>query len=166
MKFCLLDRIVLLEEGRRIVALKNCSLAEEYLADHFPTFPVLPGVLMLEGLVEAGGWLVQATKDFQYGRVLLKEARAVRYGRFVTPGSVLRLEVEAVEIGEEGSRMRGVGLVDGEQALSARLVLEHRPLTLPDGCGGLNPEEVQRLLRRRFAVLTAGLEETRKENPS
>ena len=114
---------------------------------------------MLEGLVQAGAWLVQATRGFCYGRVLLKEARGVKYGRFVTPGATLRLEVEASSIGEEESRLRGVGLVGGEQAVAARLILEHRPLEARDGCGGMPPEVVRRRLREQFTLLAAGLEE-------
>ncbi|MFQ5805392.1 MAG: beta-hydroxyacyl-ACP dehydratase, partial [Phycisphaerae bacterium] len=64
MKFVLVDRISELETGRRIVAHKALSLAEEYLGDHFPTFPVLPGVLMLEAMVQASAWLVREALDF------------------------------------------------------------------------------------------------------
>ena len=59
MKFILIDRISVLERGQRIVAHKALSLAEEYLADHFPAFPVIPGVLMLEAMVQASAWLVR-----------------------------------------------------------------------------------------------------------
>jgi len=159
MRFCLVDRVVSLERGTRIVAVKNLSLAEEYLADHFPTFPVMPGVLMLEGLVQAASWLVQVTTDFRYGRILLREARAVKYGRFVTPGATLRIEVDALRIEEDESRFRGVGLVDGDQAVSARLLLEHRPLEAPDGCGGLDPAVVRQRLRDAFGRIAAGLDE-------
>ncbi|MGA2173288.1 MAG: hypothetical protein ABSG82_09830 [Sedimentisphaerales bacterium] len=61
MRFILIDKIVELEAGRRIKTVKCVTLAEEYLADHFPTFPVLPGVLLLEGLIESASWLVRAT---------------------------------------------------------------------------------------------------------
>ena len=56
MRFNLVDRIVEVQPGRSLQAVKNLTLGEEYLADHFPTFPVMPGVLMLETLVEAGAW--------------------------------------------------------------------------------------------------------------
>ncbi len=58
MKFILIDRVVSFEAGSTLTAVKSVSLAEEYLADHFPIFPVLPGVLLLEGLVESASWLV------------------------------------------------------------------------------------------------------------
>ena len=59
MRFVLIDRIVEVRPGQSLVAVKNLSLAEEYLADHFPGFPVMPGVLMLEALTQAGAWLIR-----------------------------------------------------------------------------------------------------------
>ena len=69
MRFILIDKIVSLEAGRSLKAVKSVSLAEEYLADHFPAFPVLPGVLMLQGLVESASWLVPRDRKLrpQYG---------------------------------------------------------------------------------------------------
>ena len=61
MRFTLIDRILTLEPGRSITAIKNVSLAEEYLADHFPGFPVLPGVLMIAAMVPAVSWLLRKT---------------------------------------------------------------------------------------------------------
>ena len=57
MRFCLVDRILEVQPGKVIHAVKNLTLGEEYLADHFPTFPVMPGVLMLQTLIDAGTWL-------------------------------------------------------------------------------------------------------------
>ncbi|HUU31603.1 MAG TPA: 3-hydroxyacyl-ACP dehydratase FabZ family protein, partial [Phycisphaerae bacterium] len=112
-------------EPGRIVGVKNLSLAEEYLADHFPAYPVLPGVLMLEGLVQTAAWLVRASTDFEKSLILLREARNVRYGSFVRPGSQLVMEVEASEIGREESRFKAVGRCEGQTAVQAQMVLEH-----------------------------------------
>ena len=60
MRFTLIDRIVELEPGVQITAVKNLTMAEEYLADHFPHFPVMPGVLMLEAMTQAAAWLARA----------------------------------------------------------------------------------------------------------
>src|SRR5215472_5370508 len=93
MRFSLIDRIISIEPGKSIKAVKNLTLAEEYLADHFPGFPVMPGVLMLETLVQAGGWLIRHSEDFKHSAVLLKEVRAIRYNNFVSPGNTLCVEM-------------------------------------------------------------------------
>ena len=65
MRFDLLDRIIELQPGVRITAVKCLTMAEEYLADHFPNFPVMPGVLMLEAMTQAGAWLVRVERGFR-----------------------------------------------------------------------------------------------------
>ncbi len=131
MKFLLVDRIVELEPGKRIVAQKALSLAEEYLADHFPRLPVLPGVLMLEALVQASAWLVRERLDFAPSLVLLKEARNVTYKSFVVPGQVLTLESTCQELDDAASTFAARGLVDGREIVKGRLTLRH--LTLAAG---------------------------------
>ena len=74
MKFHLVDKITSLEPGKSIETIKALSLAEEYLADHFPTFPVLPGVLMLEALTQSAAWLVRLQQDWANSIILLKTA--------------------------------------------------------------------------------------------
>ena len=123
MKFHLVDRIESLEPGKRIVTVKALSLAEEYLADHFPAFPVLPGVLMIEAMVQSAAWLVRLEQDFAKSIIVLRSARNVRYASFVQPGSRLRCEVQALEIGPSAAKFSGTGTVDGQQAVSASLEL-------------------------------------------
>jgi 3-hydroxyacyl-[acyl-carrier-protein] dehydratase len=124
-KFILIDRIVSLEEGRKVTALKGVSLAEEYLGDHFPTFPVLPGVLLLEGLVESAAWLVRKTEDFAHSMILLAEARNVKYRSFLPPGAQIQYTVEAKVIEESVSSFAGCGVADGEKIVEARFGLRH-----------------------------------------
>ncbi len=91
MHFNLVDR-VLEQTPERIVTIKQVSAAEEYLGDHFPGFPVLPGVMMLEAMVQAARRLgIGRGLD---PRLVLGQVRALKYGRFVRPGEVLRVEVE------------------------------------------------------------------------
>ncbi|MBV8781606.1 MAG: beta-hydroxyacyl-ACP dehydratase [Phycisphaerae bacterium] len=124
MKFNLIDKVESLTD-ERIVAVKYVSLAEEYLADHFPTFPVLPGVMMLEALTQAAAWLLHRRRDFGCSMAVLKEARNVKYGRFVAPGNALRVNVEINKLTDTGATFKAVGELDGEQALAARLELAY-----------------------------------------
>ena len=123
MKFGLIDRIIELTRGERIVAVKAVTLAEEYLADHFPTFPVLPGVLMLEALAEAGAWLVRDAQDFAASLILLREAKNVTYKSFVKPGSLLRLEVGCRRLAQDGADFDGVGFCHQQEVVKARFSL-------------------------------------------
>ena len=125
MKFNLIDKVEQLAETR-IVAVKYVSLAEEYLADHFPTFPVLPGVLMLEAIAQAAGWLLHVRNDFARSMAVLKEARNVKYGHFVAPGNFLRVDVELLKETESGgAAFKAVGTVGESQALSARVEIAY-----------------------------------------
>ena len=124
MRFLLIDRITELEPQKSITAVKNLSLAEEYLADHFPGFPVMPGVLMLETLIQAGGWLIRHAEDFANSTVLLKEARAIRYNSFVTPGNSLIVNMTVKKQAGNIWDFNGTGTVNGDSAVSAKLTLE------------------------------------------
>ncbi len=125
MKFGLVDTIVELTRGERIVTVKAVSLGEEYLADHFPTFPVLPGVLMLEALVESGAWLVRDALEFSPGVILLRQAKNVTYKSFVKPGHLLRLEVKCRRLAENESDFEGVGRCGDTEVVRARFGLRH-----------------------------------------
>src|SRR6202012_1035087 len=104
-KFNLIDRIEQVSDTR-LIAVKYVSLAEEYLADHFPTFPVLPGVMMLEALTQAAGWLLHRRHNFARSMAVLKEARNVKYGNFVAPGNHLRVEIEYLKATEAGASFK------------------------------------------------------------
>ncbi|MFM9959344.1 MAG: hypothetical protein ACKVZJ_14900 [Phycisphaerales bacterium] len=100
MRFELVDAIIE-RSAERIVTHKNVSAAEEYLQDHFPTFPVLPGVLMIESMVQAARALATAN-DPKFGRHVLGGVRALKYGTFVRPGDTLRVEVTLEKVHEDG----------------------------------------------------------------
>ena len=152
MKFNLVDRIEFLADDR-IVAVKYVSLAEEYLADHFPTFPVLPGVMMLEALTQAAGWLLHHRSDFRCSMAVLKEARNVKYGRFVAPGGSLRLEVELNKPTESGASFKAAGSVDGAPAVQARIEIAYFNLGDKQPALAEIDARLREHNRRRWAVL-------------
>jgi 3-hydroxyacyl-[acyl-carrier-protein] dehydratase len=123
MRFVLIDRILELKPGQSLVAAKNLSLAEEYLADHFPGFPVMPGVLMLEALTQAGAWLIRDMEDFAHSIIVLKQAKTIKYGSFVEPGRQLQLRVELVSQTERDTLFKGAGTIDGQEMVKGRFTL-------------------------------------------
>ncbi|MCD6304082.1 MAG: beta-hydroxyacyl-ACP dehydratase [Planctomycetes bacterium] len=152
MKFHLVDRIESIEPARRIVTIKALSLAEEYLADHFPAFPVLPGVLMIEAMVQSAAWLVRVAQDFSRSVVMLRAARNVKYAYFVRPGNVLRCEVEAMAIGDDSARFKASGYVGERLAVSGRLELACFNLA-GRGATAETDEAIIAGLRKRFELI-------------
>ena len=123
MQFTLIDRILELEPGVKITAVKGLTMAEEYLADHFPRFPVMPGVLMLEAMTQTSAWLVRLSEDFAHSIVVLKQANNVKYGQFVEPGQTLCVTAEILNDSDKETKLKVRGTVDGRTTVSARLVL-------------------------------------------
>src|SRR5437588_7705673 len=97
MRFNLVDRIVDVQPAQQIRATKNLTLGEEYLADHFPGFPVMPGVLMLQALVESAAWLLRISEDYKHSVIALRGVRNVKYGSFMEPGKSLITTVELAD---------------------------------------------------------------------
>ena len=125
MRFILIDKIISLEPGKQLKAVKNLSLAEEYLADHFPAFPVLPGVLLLQGLIESASWLVRETQNFANSMVLLEQTKNVKYKSFLAPGMQIEYTVDAKTIDENVSSFIGTGVSGDEAIVEARFTLRH-----------------------------------------
>lgn len=125
MKFVLIDNIKELVSGERITAVKSVSLAEEYLADHFPAFPVLPGVLLLEGLIESASWLVREKQNFANSMVLLESVKNVKYKSFAAPGMQIEYTVTAQSINDNTSSFKGTGICGDEPIVEAKLTLKH-----------------------------------------
>jgi len=126
MRFELIDRVIE-QEADRIVAVKALSAAEEYLQDHFPTFAVMPGVLMLEALVQAARRLLAETEA---GPWVLAEVRSVRYGNMVRPGETLEVTVERRKASPGLHTFKGTGAVGGGVAVQGRFVM--RPIQRSD----------------------------------
>ncbi len=125
MRFSLIDGIEEIVPDQSISAIKNLSRAEEYLADHFPGFPVMPGVMMLEALVQASAWLMRISTDFEYSTTLLNETKALRFKSFVAPGHKLQIKSNVFKTNDAIWTFKASGTVDGQEVVSARLLLKH-----------------------------------------
>ena len=120
--FLLVDHIVELEEGKRIVGLKNVSISEGFFQGHFPSFPVMPGVLIVEALAQTGGVLLFKSKPELKGRMMyFAGLEGVRFRKPVVPGDTLRLEVEFTGMRQRLVRMNGRALVNGEVVTEAKM---------------------------------------------
>ncbi len=153
MKFVLIDRIVELEPGKSIKTVKALSLAEEYLADHFPTFPVLPGVLLLQGLIESASWLVRNSEDFAHSMILLEQTRNVKYKSFLAPGACIEYSVTAKTIEENISSFSGFGESQGRRIVEARFGLRHFNLADGDARMAAVDADLIKNMKQRWTLL-------------
>jgi 3-hydroxyacyl-[acyl-carrier-protein] dehydratase len=102
MRWLWIDRFLKFESGKAARAVKNTSLAEDYFADHFPGYPVMPACFMLEGVAQTGGILVGEANDFQE-KVVLAKIVSARFGREVLAGAQLVYDVELLHLRPEGA---------------------------------------------------------------
>ena len=128
MEFQQIDKIISLDPGRQIIASRSVHADEAILEDHFPRFPVLPGVLMLESCFQAGMFLVLATDDFQHPWVSLLSVRNAKYSDFVTPGQTLTVTMDVAKQDDKTTTFKAKGVVAGpdkepSNAFSAKMVL-------------------------------------------
>ena len=156
MKFILIDKIVKIVPGKEIQTVKNVSLSEEYLGDHFPVFPVLPGVFLLQGLIESACWLVRDSENFAHSMVLLAQAKNVKYKSFAAPGAVIQYTVTAKDIEENISSFSGTGTCNGEPIVEARFSLRHFNLAEKDSKLAVEDAYVINKLKERYKLLAAG----------
>lgn len=153
MSFSMLDRIVAHEKGKRLEALKVLSRGEEYLAEHFPSFPIMPGVLMLEAMVQAAAWLMRLSDGFSPPVILLREVKALRYGSVVRPGDELRIEVQYTGRAVGEASFKGSGRVGERNAVVGRFALRRVPLALLDPGLGAADETIARALQAELPSL-------------
>lgn len=151
MKYRQIDRILSLQPGLRITAERTLRAEEEYLRDHFPRFPVMPGVMMLESLVQAAVWMLRAGDDFESPLVLLREARSVKFGDFLMPGETLQITASTVK--QEGpiTTVKATAAKGERVTVSARLILEACGSGDPDWVG--TDEDLRRRVREQFREL-------------
>lgn len=120
--FLLVDRVLELEEGKRAAAIKNVTINEEFFNGHFPNYPVMPGVLIVEALAQVSA-IIMLTKEGNQGRLgLLAGIDNCRFKKQVKPGDQLRLEVEITRLKGAIGKGRGIATVDGEIACETELI--------------------------------------------
>ncbi len=126
--FLLVDRVVELEVGKRAVGLKNVTINEHFFQGHFPQYPVMPGVLIVEALAQTGG-IALGTMDEYKGRIaFFAGIDNVRFKRQVKPGDTLRLEVELTQLRRSIGTASALATVDGEVACKGDIMFALGPL--------------------------------------
>ena len=123
--FLLVDRVVEFEKDKRVLAYKNVSCNEPFFTGHFPGHPVMPGVLVVEALAQAGGLLTQLSRDPGAGdgqTFYLVKVDNAKFSRMVVPGDKLELEVELKRRIRNMAQYAGIARVDGEQVACAEIL--------------------------------------------
>ena len=120
--FLLVDRIEELEPGERAVGIKNVTQNEPFFQGHFPDYPVMPGVLIVEAMAQVGAVGVMVNEEYRDKLALFAGIDGVRFRRQVVPGDILRMEVRIERLKGRIGRGRGQATVDGEKACEAELM--------------------------------------------
>jgi len=122
----LVDRVIEMEEGKRIVGIKNVTINEPFFQGHFPDHPIMPGVLMIEAMAQVGGVMlmgfIKKQGEGEDKVVYFMSLDNVKFRRPVVPGDQIRFELELLQHKERASRMKGVGYVDGHVVVEAEMM--------------------------------------------
>lgn len=121
--FLLVDKVLELEPKARILAVKQVTINEPFFAGHFPGAPVMPGVLQIEALAQAGAILI--LREFEDRANKIPFFSTIEYAKFrrpVVPGDTLMLEVTALRVGTKVQKMKGVASVDGQVTAEAEIL--------------------------------------------
>lgn len=120
--FLLVDKVVEIEDEKRVVGLKNVSINEPFFQGHFPEYPVMPGVLILEALAQTGAIAVLGMEQNKGKIGFLAGVDKCRFKRQVKPGDQLRLEVEIIRLKGPIGKGKAIATVDGEVACEAEIM--------------------------------------------
>lgn len=123
--FLLIDRVVEYEPAKRLVAIKNVTVNEPFFQGHFPGYPIMPGVLVVEAMAQAGGMIMLAGLDDRHKKlVVFTGIERAKFRRPVTPGDQLRIEVDVLAFRPRAGRIAGRAWVDGKLACEATLACQ------------------------------------------
>jgi len=126
--FLLIDRVVEFEPARRLVAIKNVTINEPFFQGHFPGYPIMPGVLVVEAMAQAGGIIMMAEMpDREKKLVVFTGIERAKFRRPVTPGDQLRIEVEVLSFRMRAGRIEGKAYVGEKLACEATLTCQVVP---------------------------------------
>ena len=117
----LVDRVEELEEGKRVVAKKNVTINEPFFQGHFPHEPVMPGVLIVEAMAQAGAVALLSLEDFRGKTAYFGGLDKAKFRKKVTPGDTLILEVEIIKVKSAAGIGKGIAYVDGKKVAEAEL---------------------------------------------
>jgi 3-hydroxyacyl-[acyl-carrier-protein] dehydratase len=119
----LIDRVIEMERKKRIVAIKNVTINEPHFAGHFPDFPIMPGVLIVEAIAQAGGaLLLTEIPDRDTKLMVFTGIDSARFRKPVVPGDQLRIEVTVLNWRSTAVKLHGVATVDGKLACEATIM--------------------------------------------
>jgi len=119
MRFVLIDKILEYEKGKSAVGVKDVTMSEDFLADHFPKFPIMPGALQLEAVLQLASWLVFVSKDYTV-KTKVVEIKGVKYSGMVRPGDRMVLNVELTSMDDRGVEFKAKVLVDDKVKSSVK----------------------------------------------
>lgn len=153
MRFAQIDRILSLTPGDSVQAVKGLALSEEYLQDHFPRFPVMPGVLMLEAIFQAAAYLVRVTDNYAYSMVRLVEAKNLKFQGFVQPGDQLVVTAKWHSQQEAQVKLKVEGTIDDRTAVSGWILVERYNLSERGLAGRATDDYLVREFKRKYRLL-------------